>query len=199
MSDKKLITPTELFFLMVAILIMIYVFMSKNDINFTKKTETVEIVKNPNTNKTRSTEERKKASAKRAAEKKIKDKEVEAMLDKLKKNNLYGEEGTTKFAKEVKKNQSSSKDDSSDIFSTIKASHKTYTKVKELFTPEGEEPTSTLEDVGALLKNETVRNTVFKRLEDAFEIPEEESEAFAKKGKKALSDWAKFVEEHKEQ
>jgi len=195
MSEKKLITPTEIFFLMVSILIMVYVFMSKNDINITKKTETVEIIENPDSDGLRSAEKREKAKAKRAAEKRTKDKEVEAMLEHLKKNKLFEEEPTAKFAKE----SPPSNEDSNNLFSSLKASHKTYTKVKELFTPEGAEPTSTIEDVGALLKNETVRNAVFKRLEDAFEIPEEESEAFAKKGKKALSDWAKFVEENKEQ
>jgi hypothetical protein len=48
-----------------------------------------------------------------------------------------------------------------------------------------------------MLKNELVANMVYSKIEELFQIPEEKARAFGETGKKAMSDWAKFVDENK--
>jgi len=85
---------------------------------------------------------------------------------------------------------------------TIRKSYNTYQNVRSIFnTLSGQEAETELppETLGKVLENPAVADQIYSSIERNFAIPEEQSRAFAKEGKKALSDWATFVDKNKEQ
>lgn len=108
-------------------------------------------------------------------------------------------EDELRYLDEVKrKNQKNKSTNSADWFSILRGAHKTYSSVKTAFEEAGIEVDLVDDDVSSALVNEVAARTFSAKMNDLFGIPEEETRAFAKKGEKALSDWARFVEEQKQ-
>jgi len=206
--QKKLLTNFEVFLLAGLVIGAAYLMMQKMGYSPVKKTETVEIVNRKSSSKYVKKQTKNKMKS-RSSERSEAEREVEEMLKHLDGNQLYeGEVAVStyvskdeaKYRKEVKAEHDleAKLRDSKDLFHSLQKAHSTYNKVKNIFSnPElPEAPNSVLEDVNGLLENEMVANSIYNKLEDMFLIPKEKSAAFAKSGKKAVSDWAKFVEEN---
>jgi hypothetical protein len=52
------------------------------------------------------------------------------------------------------------------------------------------------DNVSNMLENAIIAKTVYSKIEELFQIPEEDARAFAEQGKKAVSDWAQFIEQN---
>ena len=213
MSEKKrIISKFEIVLLVIGVGLLAYLGLRSNGIHLVKTTETTELVNNPKAKK------KQYQKKKRTVEEERLDHEIENMLRQLDsrkgnkrplqvantpsdKRQMSPDE--TKFFKEVAKEYKSQEEDREiDWLSVLSASRKTYSKVKDVFRDPNEAPKSEaeelVEDVSSLLKNEMVASSIYSKLENMFSIPEDKSREFAEKGKQAVSDWAKFVEENKE-
>lgn len=201
MSEKKLLNKGEIFLLVIAVLIIGYLVLKNNGIHIVERHENVELLDKPNT---KNYSKRKNISREQAESRA----EIERMLQKLSAN-LSDNKHTTKDAKlsddEVKFHKELNEkykweekyDDASDWLNVLKASHQTYSKVRKVFE-DPDNPKSDaqylVEDVSRLLSNKYVANSIYDKIEQTFAIPKENSKSFAKKGKKSVSDWAKFIE-----
>lgn len=213
-EKKRIISKFEVILTVLAVIMVGYLIMHKGGMHLVKQTETVELTDNPTSKKQYKKKEK-------SVEKRQQERDVEKMLRNLdgrKEGRDYNsnrltsamevEEGSdsdeSRFVDLLRNRymQESSEEPSVEFLQLLKTSRNTYRAVRDLFADPNETPKSELEtlveDVSSLLQNETVANTIFQQIENQFNIPAEESAAFAKKGKAAVSDWADFVEEHKE-
>ena len=197
-KKKKIFGPLEITIFIAAIGLLAYIGLKSGGGSIIEKTESLEITNNP----------------KGSAEPKIRkdqpseDESVEAVLRQIS-DQFSGETGDYQeqkkkekevmsaderaFLEEVKE-KNPDKDSTTDWFSILRASHKTYTKVKSAFESAGID-VKAAENLTSSLANEVAAKAVYSKLEETFGIPEKEAKAFAEKGEKALSDWAWFVEE----
>lgn len=213
-EKKRIISKFEVVLVVLAVVLMGYLFMKSKGKSIATISETVEITDNPKSKK----EYVKKG---KSAEEKRRSKDVEDMLKQLdgreegrnyKPNHLVSANNIAKenspdedrFFKLVsqKYKENGLENDSPDFFKLLKNSRNTYRTVRNFFADPNETPKSELEtlaeDVSFLLQNKTVASSIYAQLEEQFNIPQDKSKAFAEQGKKAVSDWATFVEENKE-
>lgn len=201
MSKKRIIGPVEIVAIILVLAILAYILMQNDNFSMLEKTETVEIVDNPN-----SDTEKKRVRSYRAGEENDR---VEVILQQLadqfsagtEVSNIEKEKISTDLSEdemdyitEVKK-EHEDEAQSIDWFAVLKASHDTYRKVKSTFSDAGIEVDLDAGQVSTVLQNEIVAQSFYRRLEETFRIPEADARRFAEKGQKAVSDWAKFVEE----
>ncbi len=101
-----------------------------------------------------------------------------------------------KYYKDVKKevNLTEKVQDAKDWFYILKTSASTYGKVKSMMNDITDGKTDE-ENVGAMLENNSSSDDFYKNLKETFNISEDEAAAFARMGKRKVSDWAKFIEE----
>jgi hypothetical protein len=83
-----------------------------------------------------------------------------------------------------------------DWYRILSASQKTYSKVREILGEAAHRPSENIdgENISQDLKNKEVSDEFYQRLSKTFNIAPEDLEAFGRSGKRALSDWASFVE-----
>lgn len=205
-SERKIIGPMELVILLVALLLIAYIVLKSNGGNVYERNENVQIVDNP--------EEEGGKKQIRNFEMQNEDR-VEVILQQLSEHYVDENNTTPKdrlipdkaisddemnYLEEVKEKHKQQEDTSlnpSDWYSILKTSHKTYNKIKSVFEDADASGKAVKEDnVSKMLENAIVANTIYSKIEELFQIPEEDAKAFAKQGKKAVSDWAQFVEQN---
>lgn len=202
---KKLIGPLELSVLLATLVLIAYILLKSNGGKVYERAHSTQITDNPTIGK--------KGKQTRDYSPSDNEESVELILQQLSENftdknadiekeELWEENAVSSdeldFFKDVKKRYSEQDEirNPADWLSILKASHKTYSKLKSVFEEAGDSKKPVKEDnVSSLLENAIVANMIYSRLEEDFNIPKEEAKAFANKGKKALSEWAKFVEE----
>ncbi|MFT5386308.1 MAG: hypothetical protein ACI8VT_002853 [Saprospiraceae bacterium] len=201
-KKKKIFGPLEISLFIGAMLLLAYIGLKSGGGNVMEKTETVEITDNPM-----------QSGGEERAKRKFSEKEdesVEMILQQIvdqfskgetdfqgqkKSEKIVMSEDEKAFLEEVKERKEPEvKNDSVDWFSILRASHQTYTNVKSVFEDAGID-VSAAENVTSALANEAAANVFSAKMKEMFDIPEKDTKAFAKKGEKALSDWARFVEE----
>jgi predicted transcriptional regulator len=201
-KKKKIFGPLEIIVFIAAMLLLVYIGIKSGGGNVFERKETVEITDNP-----------KQSGGEERAKRKLSEKEdesVEMILQQIADQFSKGEtdfqaqkklektvmtQDEKDFLEDVKKRKEpEAVSDSVDWFSILRASHKTYTKVKDVFENAGID-VSAAENVTSGLANEAAANALSAKMKEMFNIPEKDTKAFAKKGEKALSDWARFVEE----
>ncbi len=207
-AKKKIFGPLEISVFVIAVILLAYIGLKSGGGSIIEKTEQVEITNNPNNGGREGPRKKHQSSTENES--------IEMVLRQIADQYSSGT-GTTKgqtkkkldkipmtkdemaFLEEVKeKNKDKIKEDkSTDWFSILRASHKTYTKVRSTFEKAGIDVEAT-DNITSALANEVAAKTVYSKLEELFDIPEQETKAFAKKGEKAISDWARFVEENRQ-
>lgn len=205
-KKKKIIGPLELITLLLAIGLIGYIVLQNGGIGMMEKTEHIEIIDNP-----RQGETKKRV---RKYEYKEDSEDVEAVLRQIA-NQYAGErinrktekkledagmsKGEVNFLKGVQaKKRERPEMDSVDWLAVFNASRKTYAKVKSVFENAGIDVEETEDKVTSKIVNDVTANVFYSKLEEVFNISEADAKAFAQKGERALSDWARFVEENKE-
>ncbi len=211
-KKRKLLSPFEWIIFFIAIGILGYIVLDKDggDFSIMKRTETIEIIDQPHA-------EGSKSKA-RPYTGKYSDDSVESVLKELadqfseekstKKSGstLVVEETTATISKEelklyeeLKQNDKISDKirSAGDWFKTLKSAHNTYQKLRSVFSEASGEAPEALEEDGleSIWENAKRAENIYSELEKTFNISEEQSREFARRGKKTLSDWAKFIEE----
>lgn len=202
---KKIVGPLELTVFIGVLILLAYIVLKSGGGSIIERTETVEIV-NDNNRIGKAQNENYRSQDKDAG--------VEEILRQIE-DQYSGTPGTTpssdksvpsakmskderQYLESVKEEkEKKARDEGVDWFSVLRASHKTYKNVKSVFEKAGID-VQAAENVTSELANEAVARSFYSNLEKTFQIPEEEARAFAGKGQKALSDWARFVEEKDE-
>ncbi|MEM9885861.1 MAG: hypothetical protein AAF849_08215 [Bacteroidota bacterium] len=117
----------------------------------------------------------------------------------LKKKGLSEDEA--KYYKDVQQREATEGMSPSDWVDAVQTSYKTYKTVKNIFdTVDGrQEEKLDTEDMERVLSDAELRNRTFSNLEQTFNIARPQLEAFAQRGSRALSDWATFVDENKQE
>jgi len=201
-EQKKIFGPLEIVVFLITVGLLAYMAFKSGGINITERTETVEIV-----------DDLKEQDARRAPRKyrETEEENVDVILRQIA-DQYSGKPSNTPVQKEVKSQQMSQdelaylesvkqkekqkrKAESVDWFSVLSASHKTYKKVKSAFENAGIDVEKAENNVTSKLVNEVAARSFYNKMEEMFDIPKEDAKAFAAKGEKALSDWARFVDE----
>ncbi|NJK82967.1 MAG: hypothetical protein HC912_03265 [Saprospiraceae bacterium] len=82
--------------------------------------------------------------------------------------------------------------------SMIEKSSATYQQLKTIFAQTTKQPSLVNEEMIAnVLNNATIKQQVFKNIEQTFGISSIALEAFATRGSRTLSDWAIFIDQNK--
>ncbi|MEL6926741.1 MAG: hypothetical protein AAFO94_22060, partial [Bacteroidota bacterium] len=194
-SSKKILGPFEKLMLIGALALLVYLAFHRGGFKVAERTEEVTITDNPHDNEW----QQKKRSYQSAAAEET-DTSVDAVLAELADQYARGQEGSTlsrnagpggQLSKEEAEYIEDIKDkytldetvrNAKDWFAVLKASHSTYSKVKSLF--EGLDTSATeKEEVGAILEDAEQSRQLYYKLQDWFNIPKEDIDAFAKSGK----------------
>lgn len=201
---KKIFGPIEIFAFLATVGILAFLGLKQSGGRFMERTEQIEIIDNPSHNGGKK-QKRKYESTNEES--------VEAILEQLADQYSGGKASYPKqqledagiskdemeFLEEVKeKKLRENEAPSIDWFSVLRSSHKTYAKVKSVFENAGIDVDQAESNLTSKLANEVAARTVYSKIEEVFNIPEDDARAFAQKGEKALSDWARFVEEKKQ-
>jgi len=205
-KKKKIFGPIEIFAFLATVGILAYIVLKGGGGSILERTETVEITDNPNF-----VGSEKKAKEYRADEEESVEMILEQIADQYSNDtpaqstqkqlkNAGMSKDELKYLEEVKqKKKVEKKDDSLDWFSILRTSHKTYSNVKSAFEKAGINVESVEGNVASKLVDEVAARSFYNKLEEMFDIPSEDARAFAEKGEKAVSDWARFVEEETKQ
>lgn len=209
---KKVMRGFEWFMLILSVVIIAIVVLHEGGFPLVQKTESVEIVERP-------VEDQRKQQAQPV---KYRDEQIDKNVDEVLKDiaRSFSDEGAgnkrvskrelrkkgldkqeAAYIKEVKKKneEKGTLETARDWYNVLKTSHATYSKVKNIFDGADGDKDEAIDKnaISEILGNEMLSSAVFYELEQKFNIPREQSEAFAKAGKKQLDDWATFVEENK--
>ncbi len=205
---KKILGPIEIVSFLAAIIIIGYITLKSNGGKVYERAESTEITNNP-------TGEGQTYSGRRANTQR-EDQKVEDILRQI--SDQFGEDKVVRsvpndkssqpsmskdelnYINQVrnKKKEDARTDEEIDWFSILKASHKTYSKVKNVFEDAGIDIGDAERGVSTALVNEAAERTIYRKLEEYFDIPPEKTKDFAQKGQQKISDWARFVDENKE-
>ena len=82
-----------------------------------------------------------------------------------------------------------------DWLRVLRASQKTYSKVRDILN-ESSDGTSYTDDLNEALQDESATDAFYRNLSDSFGISKKDIEAFGRKGKTAVSDWAEYIQEN---
>lgn len=204
-EKKKILGPFEIITFLLAIAIIAYIVFQQDGIDIMERTEQIEIVDNPGY-----ASEKKKV---RKYENPQSEENIEAVLRQIaneyttkdvnpeaeKKLEKAGmSKGEVNYLRGLKERKTTMKEEESiDWLAVFNASRKTYAKVKSVFEKAGIEIEETEDKVVSGLINEVAAKTFYTKIEETFNISEAEARAFAQKGERTLSDWARFMEENK--
>ena len=204
-SDGKILGPVELVVLIVALLLIAYILLKNQGGSVYEKSETIQIIDNPQM----------EGGERQVRNYEMREEErVEVILQQLSED--FTEENNSSVKERINIDNAISDDElnyleevkqkhkeeeafisPSDWLSILQASHKTYSKLKSVFEEADSANKKVKEDnVSNLLENAIVAKNIYSKIEELFNIPEEDARAFAKQGKKAISDWAEFVEQN---
>ena len=207
-SKRKIISPVELTILIVALLFIAYIVLKNTGGSVYERSETIQIIDNPSVEG----EERQVRNYEMREEERI-----EVILQQL--SEQYTEENNTTPRDRINYDQTLSEDElnyldevkerhkqeeqfisPSDWLSILQTSHKTYNKIKSVFEDADTSGKEVKENnVSNMLDNAIIAKNVYSKIEALFQIPEDDAKAFAEQGKKAMSDWAWFVEQNQSQ
>ena len=205
-KKKKIFGPIEIFAFLATVGILGYIALKGGGGSILERTETVEITDNPNfvggekkAKKSRNEDEESvEMILGQIADQYSSGKSTQSTPKQLEKAGMSKDE--LEYLEEVKqKKKVEESDDSIDWFSVLRTSHKTYSNVKSAFEKAGINVESVEGNVASKLANEVAARSFYNKLEEMFDIPSEDARAFAEKGEKAVSDWARFVEEETKQ
>lgn len=207
-QKRKVMRPFEWGLLIICGVIALLAVLHEMGIKMVSRAETTEIVQRP-------TERQQNAKPVRYVDTE-REKEVDAVLRDIAKEFSEESKGKKRVSKKDLREKGLDKEEAGyynkvkkenrentsveDWYNVLKASYKTYNNVRSIFDGvDGDENTnldkSTIRDI---IDNPLLSNTIYKQIEEKFNIPAEQSKAFAEKGKKSLDDWAAFVESNKE-
>ncbi len=201
-EKRRLLGPIEKLVLVLAVLLIAYVVYKNDDINFVERSESVQIIDKPHAGK---------AAKTRVYRPEESDARVEAALEQLARQ--FSGESTTAtsnweqmglsedegyYYEQVKKRNDwdTSIKRAGDWLTLLRASHKTYSQLQSVFSDVIGKPKEEIaaDDVNFLMKNERSAEHVYSRIEQIFNIPKSDIQSFADKGRRAVSDWADFIE-----
>lgn len=208
-EPKKIMGGLEKLVLLAAILIIGYIGLRGGGVSMVERTESVKIIDKPHAGW--------KKDNKRTYSKSKKEKEVrvEAMLAEFAAQFSDGEVSAKGDAwsnidmsrEELQYYQNapqwnpapdSEAQQTSEWFSKLKTSYEIYSTLKSILSratgKTADEITS--DDLDHLLRNKSDATQVFSEIQQYFEISQQDIEYFAQSGKKAISDWAVFIERH---
>jgi len=205
-SKRKIIGPIEMVVLAIALGLIAYILLKSSGGNVYESAENIQIVDNP--------DEKGRGGQVRNYEMQNEDR-VEVILQQLSENYVDEKNAIPKerlnpdklipedemvYLEEVKKKHKEEETSisPSDWFTILQASHKTYNKIKTVFEDADSSGKPVEGDnVSNMLENAIVAKSVYSKIEELFNIPEEDAKAFGEQGKKAVSDWAEFIEQNK--
>lgn len=202
---RKLIGPVELVVLVVALLLIAFILLKSSGGKVYERSETTQLTENSKTGEGRKQtrnyemqeEERVEVILQQLSENYIDPKNA-IPVDEINDDYTIPDDEMDYF--EAVKNKHAEEDNTknpSDWLAILQASHKTYSKIKSVFEeadPDGKKIKEN--NVSKVLENELAANIIYSKIEELFNIPEEDARAFAEKGKKAVSDWAEFVDQN---
>jgi hypothetical protein len=205
-TKKPFFGIPEIIMLVFGLSILAFILLQKGGGYVMKRSETIQILDQPNGPKEKarrydpaheeSVEALLKNMAEQFSEEEKTQKPAESSAKKAIDQQLSDDE--KKYYEDLRqKNSIQDKIESAkDWYRILSASQKTYSKVKEILGDASHRPTETIdgENVSDDLKNKEVSSEFYQGLSKTFNIPPEELEAFGRSGKRALSDWASFVE-----
>jgi hypothetical protein len=205
-TKKRFFGIPEIIMLFFGLSILAYILLQKGGGYVVKRSETIEILDQPNGPKEKA---RKYDSAHEESVEAL----LQNMAEQFSENEQTEKPNKGSATKEIdqqlsaderkyyndlrQKNSIQDKIESAkDWYRILSASQKTYSKVKEILGEASHRPTENIdgENVSQDLKNKEVSAEFYQRLSKTFNIPPEDLEAFGRSGKQALSDWASFVE-----
>ena len=206
-QERKVMRPFEWGMVFICAVLAILAVLHEMGIKMVTRSETSEIVERP--------KERRQTKAVYYVDKQ-QEKEVDAVLEDIAKAFSEESKGKNKVSKkdlrakgldqqeaayydEIKK-ENQENTSVQDWYNVLKASYKTYDKVKNIFDGVDGEKDNFLDRqaISHIITNPLLSNTLYHQLEEKFNIPVQQSKAFAEKGKKSLDAWAAFVEANKE-
>ena len=210
MSEERrgILGGMEKILLLVAIGIIVYIGLKNGGFNMVERTEEVKVIDKPHAqwqkDDTHHYQKRKREKKER----------VDAMLRDLARDfsenqrppsgsnwgNIDISEDEIDYYQRAPERYSdlrSSFEQASEWYTFLKTSQKTYSTLKTVFSEMTGKPEDGIQadDINMLMNNDSDANNVYHKIEDLFHIPKTEIESFAQNGKKALSDWAEFIEQ----
>ncbi|MFK7934388.1 MAG: hypothetical protein AB8G22_12825 [Saprospiraceae bacterium] len=208
-KKKRLMRPYEKFLAIVSVLILVYFVLESMGIHIVQHEGTNTEVVNPGANYHGSKEVYHDAEIDAKVNAKLEEMAREFSAEtqgraRVHKQDLLGKglsEDEAEYYENVKERSKFSEqvESAKDWYNVLRASQKTYSKVRNVFagTDSGEEEITT-DDISTMLNNETLRTVVFEKIQDQFSIPKSEAAEFANQGKRELNEWADFVEKNRQ-
>jgi hypothetical protein len=207
LPKKKILGPIEIVTLLGLIILIGYITLKSGGGKVYERSESTQITNNP-------TGEGLEYSGRRP-NKDLENQKVEDILrqisDQFGKENVVRTEVTEsntpqmsadelRYINDVRRQTEEETPPGKDInwFQILKASHKTYSKVKDVFQDAGIDISEAERGITSTLVNEAAERTIYNKMEEYFNIPADKTEAFARSGQRKISDWARFVDESKE-
>jgi len=207
-EERGLLGGMEKILLLLAIVIIAYIGFRNGGFNMVQRTEEVKIIDKPHA------QWKKDGTAHYKKREQEKKEQVDAMLRDFARdfsgdktphtdvdwNNIDISQDEIDYYQRAPERYSglrSSYEKASEWYAFLKTSQKTYSSLKMLFSEMTGKPEASIQadDISMLMNNDSDANTVYYKIEDLFHIPKTEIESFAQSGKKALSDWAEFIEQ----
>lgn len=204
---RSLLGPLEMVMLIVGLGIIAYVTFQSGGGKVMERSETIKILDKPNGSK-------EKARRYEAAD----EESVEALLQNMAEQFSEEEKGKSqvstppkketsaiisadekKYYEDVREKSSFSEqlETAKDWYQILSASQKTYSKVRSILSETTRQPEEKINtsNVSKELQTPEVSSDFYQKLSENFQIDQSDLEAFGRTGKRALSDWAEFVEE----
>ncbi len=201
---RKLIRPYELLLLIFALLLIVYFVLQSLGVDSMKRSEEVSFLDRSNgpsepIRRDSRYDESTDAVVKELAERFADSDERMTNTKALREKGLSEEEA--KFYKNVKQSKSDDNLSAAEWVGILQGSLKTYNTLKAIFDEaDGVENKEVNEQtIEFVFSNPTIKTTVFNEIEQHFGIPNSTLNAFAARGSRALSDWATFVDQNKQQ
>ena len=213
-QKTSLVGPLELIMLIIGLGIIAYIMLQSRDGEgkLMERTETIQILDKPNGSSQRArryepeNEESVEALLQNLAEQFSEEEKTNARSGENQTKPGYGKTTTEQLSRDEKKyyeqvRQKASIQDrietARDWYRVLSASQKTYAQVKEIFGEATRLPEEQVnsDNVNKELEKQGTSDDFYKKLSESFQIAPEDIEAFGRTGKRALSDWAEFVEQ----
>ncbi|MFK7806367.1 MAG: hypothetical protein AB8F74_01075 [Saprospiraceae bacterium] len=209
----SLVGPLELIMLILGLGIIAYIMLQDGDGGgkLMERTETIKILDNPSGSKEKArryepeNEESVEALLQNLAEQFSEEEKNAGKSKSSQAKPTYGK-SADQLSKDEKKyyedvRQKASIQDrietARDWYRILSASQKTYAQVKDIFGETARLPEDKVnaENVNKELEKQGASDDFYKKLSESFQIDPEDVKAFGRTGKRALSDWAEFVQQ----
>lgn len=206
-SERKIFSLKELVIFLVALLVIAYIILKTSGGSVYEREETTQVTQNPSTvgGKTQSRnyvmkdEERVEVILQQLSEQ-LSDKNIADPKEGIDYEEVIPDDEMSYLEKLREKHKSQEKTSNpADWLAILQASHQTYSKIRSIFEesdPSGKKLRES--NITKTLENAAASRLIYSKIEEVFGIPQEDARQFAEKGKKAVSDWAEFVEQNKQ-